>query len=101
MGLVGVVAETFGRWSHIFAGQSFRVIEGGVYPISCFLCIIFPILVKLLLAHYETSIISNQIAIFNILIDMFGIGGMVDSVVVVTGCGTFFVGFHRLHDFWV
>jgi hypothetical protein len=69
---IGMIAETFGRGADCLAHQSFWVVPTRVKPILGYLAIVFLVLLELLLRHEHSPIIANQIAVFDVFVDMLG-----------------------------
>ena len=69
---IGMIAETFGRGTDCLAHQSFWVVPTRVKPILGYLAIVFLVLLELLLRHEHSPIIANQIAVFDVFVDMLG-----------------------------
>jgi len=70
MVFVRMVTKAFGRRPHVFAGNSIRVVPSVVKPVFCFLGVVFFILGEFLLRHHHSAIVSNQITVLLVLIDM-------------------------------
>lgn len=66
-----MITKTFRRMTYRFTEHSIRVIPRSVHSILCQLSVILSILIELLLTHHYTSIISHQIAVLNVLINVF------------------------------
>jgi hypothetical protein len=67
---VGVVAETFGRRTHCLADRSFGIVPTGVKSILRYLRIVFLVFLKFLLRHEHSPVIADQIAVFDVFVDM-------------------------------
>ena len=90
-----MVAEAFWGEADIFASQRFRIVPCGIYSVFCFFRIIFFVLGELLLTHDESSIVSNQITVLYVFIDMLGVHIFLFAECLLVGGGqSFFAGPH-------
>ena len=70
MTFIRVIAKALRRRSNIFTNKLFRVIPSRIESILCSFRVIFFVILKLFFGHHKTTIITNQITVLNVLIDM-------------------------------